>query len=252
MKNNHCVLVPNEIACLSTSSVATRQAEIKANLSLACYFSQSGSSRWSSQAEAWAICQGEVMAFPNFSSCTTHWHWHCFFHHHLFFLSSATSTVDHAHTYLSSLLEAPPVILDMVINSIFNNQFNIGARARQGSVSEDMSCVLECMFSMQPQPAAPMGPWHGVINLMLMSTFQILSHPLLTPPASRMATRRPMAFRTTCILASLLPFCSALSDVTYNTINTIMVINSALGKHKNTSKGTTALKQHNLGSDANA
>ena len=54
---------------------------------------------------------------------------------------------------------------------------HIGARTRQGSASEDASRVLECMFSVQPQPAAPMGPQHEVINL--MSTFQILSHPLL-------------------------------------------------------------------------
>ena len=61
-----------------------------------------------------------------------------------------------------------------------------------------------------------------------------------------------MAFRTTRILASLLPFRSALSDATYNAINTTMVTNSASGKRKNTSKGTTASKRRNLGSDANA
>ena len=45
---------------------------------------------------------------------------------------------------------------------------------------------------------------HGVINL--MSTFQILSRPLLTSPTFRMASRRPMKFRTTHTLASPLPF----------------------------------------------
>ena len=52
-------LVTPETLC----SVAARWAEIKANLSLACYFSQSGSSRWSSRAEARAICQGKWWHF---------------------------------------------------------------------------------------------------------------------------------------------------------------------------------------------
>ena len=64
------------------------------------------------------------------------------------------------------------------------------------------ACSL-CNHSLQPLWAL-LHIRHGVINLML--TFQILSCPLLTSPASRMATRRPTAFRTTRTLASPLPF----------------------------------------------
>ena len=64
------------------------------------------------------------------------------------------------------------------------------------------ACSL-CNHSLQPLWAL-LHTRHGVINL--ISTFQILSCPLLMSPASRMATRRPTAFRTSCILASPLTF----------------------------------------------
>ena len=64
------------------------------------------------------------------------------------------------------------------------------------------ACSL-CNHSLQPLWAL-LHIQHGVINL--MSTFQILSCPLLMSSASRMATRRPTAFRTTRILVTPLPF----------------------------------------------
>ena len=131
------------------------------------------------------------------------------------FLFAATSTVDQAHTYISPLLETPPVLLYMVINSNFNKSIqywstntslehkHIGAQTRLRTRRAFLDACSPCNHSLQPLWALP-HIRHGVINL--MSTFQILSRPLLTSPASRMATRRPMAFRTTCTLASPLPF----------------------------------------------
>ena len=66
-----------------------------------------------------------------------------------------------------------------------------------------LNACSPCNHRLQPLWAL-MHTRHGVINL--MSTSQILSHPLLMSLASRLATKQPMAFRTTCILASLLPF----------------------------------------------
>ena len=129
------------------------------------------------------------------------------------FLFAATSTVDQAHTYISPLLKTPPVLLYMVINFKFQTHHWSTNTSLEHKHIRARTCLrTHCVFldacslwnhSLQPLWALS-HIQHGVINL--MSTFQILSHPLLTSPTSRMATRQPTAFRTTCTLASPLPF----------------------------------------------
>ena len=106
---------------------------------------------------------------------------------------------------------------------------------------------------MQPQPAAPMGPSaHLTWGYQPLVNF---SNPV--PPTPYISGFQNGYQATYGIQNNSYPgeppaFRSVLSDVTYNTINTTTVTNSASGKRKNTSKGTTALKRRNLGSDANA
>ena len=106
---------------------------------------------------------------------------------------------------------------------------------------------------MQPQPAAPMGSSaHSTWGYQPHVNF---SNPV--PPTAYVSSFQNGYEATYGIQNNSYPgeppaFRSALSDATYNTINTTTVTNSASGKCKNTSKGTTASKRRNLGSNANA
>ena len=106
---------------------------------------------------------------------------------------------------------------------------------------------------MQPQPAAPMGPSaHSTWGYQPHVNF---SNPV---PLTAYVSGFQNGYQATYgIQNNSYPgeppaFRSTLSDTTYNTINTTTITNSASGKRKNTSKGTTASKRRNLGSDANA
>ena len=110
------------------------------------------------------------------------------------FLFVATLTVDHA---TMPLLETPPVLLYMVINPIFNKSIqywstnmslehkHIGAQCIKAPHPRMRRMFLNacspCNHRLQPLWAL-MHTRHGVINL--MSTSQILSHPLLMSLAS--------------------------------------------------------------------
>lgn len=110
------------------------------------------------------------------------------------------------------------------------------------------------MFSVQPQPATPsMGPYaHSPWGYQTHLNF---SNPL--PPTAYVSSFQNVyqvtySPQNNAYPGEPLAFLSALSDTTYNTLNTTTATGSASGKHKNTSKGTTASKRRNLGSDANA
>ena len=108
------------------------------------------------------------------------------------------------------------------------------------------------MFSVQPQPAAPMGPYmHSTWGYQPHINF---SNPV--PPTAYVSGFQNVYQATYGTQNNSYPgeppaFRSALSDATYNTINTTTVTSSASGKCKNTSRGTTASKRCNLGSDVN-
>ena len=95
-------------------------------------------------------------------------------------------------------------------------------------MSEDTSHILECMFSIQPQPAAPMCPYtHLTWGYQPHVNF---SNPVL--PTAYIFSFQNGYQATYSIQNNSYPgkppaFCSALSDATYNTINTTTVTNSA-------------------------
>lgn len=126
-----------------------------------------------------------------------------------------------------------------------------------GTSQPSQSTCPQRMFSVQPQLATPsMGPY--VHSPWGYQTHVNFSNPL---PPTAYVSNFPNVYSTTYspqnnpYPGEPLPFRSALSDATYNTlnrVNTTTATGNASGKRKNTSKGTTGSKRRNLGSDANA